>query len=172
MNPALEIGLVATVLRKSGNYPAAEVVNEKDQASLRVTSDRFHIPRLKSKDKGEREQVFSCSDQSAFLEAIGASALQRKYLEGSTLKLRIAEFPSEEERSCVLYTEWPSDEVGSSVPDLPILGFSATRPDMPAKYGPLFIIGEPPIGFRYVEANSTEHADIAAIAEFFKTVAK
>ncbi len=169
---SLEIGLAAMALRETANPGAVEALSAEDQACLRATSDRFHKPKLRALDKGERAGTFECSDQTAFLSAIGATDAQKTYLEEFLLRLEITEFPGEDERVCVLYPEWPSDDSQFPIRRLPVIQFSATAPTTLADQGPLAILGAPPIGARYVDANSPEHADIAAIADFFQKVAK
>ncbi len=165
MNPAVETGIAAIAISRLKHAPRSPELSAPDLEALRQTSNRFFEYKLGRADgKGEKEKLFACSDQAAFLDRIGASDVQKAHLDGAVLRLRISDFPNDDYRWGVLIADG-LDTLNSGQPTQEmVMSFSATRPDIPAPTGSLDILD--PV-YKEVQAHSPEHADIEAIADFF-----
>jgi len=159
--------------RHPGRFEQATHIDLDKQQRLFVTSLRFYQPRLEgSDDMGSSSLTLPCANKDAFLAALEASEDHLATLEGADLSLVItASFDVSLGKTCTLVAEWPAADTGSTaaVKRADLFRFIATpQAATESQSKPVLTIAGPfSSGCTHVEADSPEHADIAAIADFF-----
>lgn len=167
MNPILGMGIKRAVGERRPQAANTDVDLES-QRLLLATSSRFYGLELDAADDlGCQSRAFTCRDKDAFLDTVAATDEQRSSLDGADLELVVsASFDSAVGRTCSLMAEWPAGGESAVATRAEVFRFVAGLPGQ-NRHGTLTIAGPYSAGCKMVEANSPEHTDIAAIADFF-----